>query len=45
MDIWERLYLAAKPLYKPQELNDFVYANNVVCALESKWGTIKTNQK
>jgi Cytidine deaminase len=42
MDIWEKLYLAAKPLYKPAELNDFVYANNVVCALESKSGKIYT---
>ncbi|ATO46377.1 hypothetical protein C5L30_001398 [Companilactobacillus farciminis] len=42
MDIWEKLYLSAKPLYKPQEINDFVYANNVVCALESKSGKVYT---
>jgi len=42
MDIWEKLYLAAKPLYDPHEVNDFIYANNVVCALESKSGKIYT---
>lgn len=40
MDIWEKLYNVAKPLYKPAELNEFIYANNVVCALESKSGKI-----
>ncbi len=38
MDIWEKLYQKAQPLYKPAELNDFIYANNVVCALETKSG-------
>jgi len=42
MDIWEKLYLTAKPLYKPAELNEFIYANNVVCALETKSGKIYT---
>lgn len=42
MDIWEKLYQSAKPLYKPAELNKFIYANNVVCALESKSGKIYT---
>lgn len=36
MDIWEKLYTVAKPLYKFVELNQFIYANNVVCALEVK---------
>lgn len=42
MDIWEKLYQAASPLYKPAELNKFIYANNVVCALEAKSGKIYT---
>lgn len=42
MDIWEKLYNKAQPLYKPAELNDFIYANNVVCALETKSGKIYT---
>lgn len=42
MDIWEKLYNTAKPLYRPAELNEFIYANNVVCALESKSGKIYT---
>ncbi len=42
MDIWERLYEAAKDLYHPQEISPFLYAHHVVCALESGNGTIYT---
>lgn len=42
MDIWKKLYEAAKSFYKPAELNEFIYANNVVCALETKSGKIYT---
>ncbi|WP_164511576.1 hypothetical protein [Levilactobacillus cerevisiae] len=40
MDIWEQLYQAAKPLYHPEAVNEFIYAHNVVCALQSKSGQI-----
>ena len=42
MDIWEQLYERAKVLYHPGELTPFVYANHVVCALESENGEIFT---
>lgn len=42
MDIWEQLYTAAKPLYHPEEVNAFIYAHHVVCALQSKSGAIYT---
>ena len=42
MDIWEQLYERAKALYHPGELTPFVYANHVVCALESENGEIFT---
>lgn len=42
MDIWEELYLRAREQYHPQELSPFVYANHVVCALESENGEIYT---
>ncbi|MFD1455762.1 cytidine deaminase family protein [Levilactobacillus lanxiensis] len=42
MDIWEQLYQAAKPLYHPEAVNEFIYAHNVVCALQSKSGQIFT---
>ena len=40
MDIWERMYEKAKELYHPEEVTPFVYAHNVVCALESENGDI-----
>ncbi|MBS9775957.1 MAG: hypothetical protein KGV57_02575 [Fusobacterium sp.] len=42
MDIWEKLYLKAKENYHPEEISPFVYAHNVVCALESESGEIFT---
>lgn len=42
MDIWEQLYERAKALYHPRELTPFVYADHVVCALESENGEIFT---
>lgn len=42
MDIWEKLYLKAKAEYHPEEVSPFVYAHNVVCALESANGDIYT---
>ena len=42
MDIWEKLYMAAKEQYHPQEVSSFVYAHHVVCALETQSGDIFT---
>jgi len=42
MDIWEKLYEAAKRQYHPQEVSPFLYAHHVVCALESENGEIFT---
>ena len=42
MDIWERLYLKAKENYDPKEITPFIYAHNVVCALETESGEIYT---
>lgn len=42
MDIWEKIYNAAKNQYHPQEVSPFVYAHHVVCALESESGEIFT---
>lgn len=42
MDIWERMYEKAKGLYHPQEVSPFIYAHNVVCALEAEGGDIYT---
>ena len=42
MDIWEKLYMAAKEQYYPQDVSPFVYAHHVVCALETQSGDIFT---
>lgn len=42
MDIWEKLYLAAKEQYHPEDVSPFVYAHHVVCAVESENGEIFT---
>ena len=42
MDIWEELYNKAKEQYCPGEINPFIYAHHVVCALESENGEIYT---
>ena len=42
MDIWEKLYMAAKEQYHPQDVSPFVYAHHVVCALETQSDDIFT---
>lgn len=42
MDIWEKLYLAAKEQYHPEEISPFFLAHHVVCAVESESGEIFT---
>ena len=42
MDIWERMYEKAKEQYHPEEVSPFIYAHNVVCAIESENGDIYT---
>lgn len=36
MDIWERMYEKAKEQYHPEEVSPFIYAHNVVCAIEAE---------
>ena len=40
MDIWEKLYETAKEYYHPEDISPFIYAYNVVCALEAENGEI-----
>ncbi|WEV43902.1 cytidine deaminase [Lactobacillus sp. ESL0684] len=40
MDIWQKLYQAAKVEYHPQDVTPFIYAHNVVSALEAADGQI-----
>ena len=40
MDIWERLYEAAKKEYHPEEVSPFIDAHHVVAAIEAENGTI-----
>lgn len=42
MDIWEKLYNAAKHLYHPQYTSPFIYTHHVVCAIEAEDGSIFT---
>ena len=42
MDIWEKLYEKAKAEYHPEEVSPFIYAHNVVCAIEAENGEIFT---
>ena len=42
MDIWEKLYEAARVHYRPGEETPFIYAHHVVCALEAENGEIFT---
>ena len=35
MDIWDKLYAIAAKEYHPEEINPFIYAHHVVCAIES----------
>lgn len=38
MDIWQKLYEAARAEYRPTEVSPFIYAHHVVCALEAQDG-------
>ena len=42
MDIWEKLYEAAKKEYHPEDVSPFIQAHHVVAAIESKSGKIYT---
>lgn len=42
MDIWQRLYEAAKEEYRPGDISPFIYAHHVVCALQAENGEIFT---
>lgn len=42
MDIWEKLYIAAKELYNPHYTSPFIYSHHVVSALEAENGEIFT---
>jgi len=42
MDIWEKLYNAAKKEYHPEEVSPFIDAHHVVCAIEAENGEIYT---
>lgn len=42
MDIWTKLFDAARELYNPHEVSPFIYAEHVVCALEAEDGQIFT---
>ena len=42
MDIWEKLYEAAKKEYHPEKVSPFIDAHHVVCAVESADGQIFT---
>ena len=42
MDIWERMYEKAKEQYHPEDVSPFIYAHNVVCAIEADNGEIYT---
>ena len=38
MDLWEKMYKKAKEQYHPEEVSPFIYAHNVVCAIEAENG-------
>ena len=40
MDIWEKLYQAAKKEYHPEKVSPFIDAHHVVCAIEAENGKI-----
>lgn len=43
MDIWEKLYEAAKNDYNPHYVTPFIYSNHVVAAIEAEDGQIFTS--
>lgn len=42
MNIWQQLYEKAKVQYDSKDVTPFIYAHNVVCALEAENGQIYT---
>lgn len=42
MDIWQKLYEAAKREYHPQDVSPFILAHHVTCAIEAENGEIFT---
>lgn len=42
MDIWEKLYNAAKKEFHPEAVSPFIGAHHVVCAIEAENGEIYT---
>ncbi len=42
MDIWEKLYTNAQKEYYPHDVTPFIYAHNVVSAIEAENGEIYT---
>ena len=42
MDIWQKMYEAAKNEYHPEDVSPFIYAHHVVCALEAENGEVFT---
>lgn len=42
MDIWQKLYEAAKKEYQPREVTPFITAHHVACAVEAENGEIYT---
>ena len=42
MDVWEKMYEAAKQEYHPEEVSPFITAHHVVAAVEAENGEIYT---
>ncbi len=42
MDIWQKLYEAAKREYHPEDVSPFIMAHHVTCAIEAENGQIFT---
>lgn len=42
MDIWDKLYAAAKKEYHPEQVSPFIEAHHVICAIEAENGDIYT---
>ena len=42
MDIWEKMYEAARKEYHPEDVSPFIYAHHVVAAVEAEDGQIFT---
>lgn len=42
MDVWQKMYEAAKKEYHPEDVSPFIHAHHVVCAIEAEDGKIYT---